>query len=276
MKRIVSLLLALLCLWISGAALAEKVHYTVHLETGTEIFSEPNFDADVVMRLPREGYFTILEEQPDSKGSVWGRLKSGAGWVLLMTASGKPQLPYRLSLPAWTPISPEPSYDVDCELIVGEKGVFTIVEEQPDGEGNIWGRLKSGAGWVDLTLVENAGDPPVTATYAEAAPLTPENHSAFASEEPEYAVHLAFRANEPVTAVRITALELVEEGYAEAELLHELSVMEADTYLVAEVVFYGDMTAYGLFFTDAKGVEHRCMVSISGRNGGVVLEELIP
>ena len=35
--------------------------------------------------------------------------------------------------------------------LVGEAGTYTIVEEALDPDGNTWGRLKSGAGWVCLT-----------------------------------------------------------------------------------------------------------------------------
>ena len=40
-----------------------------------------------------------------------------------------------------------PSYDDIFVATVGEKGVYTIVEEATDAEGNLWGRLKSGIGW---------------------------------------------------------------------------------------------------------------------------------
>lgn len=276
MRRKLSLFLALLCMLTASAALSEEVHYIVQQATGTMIYSAPDLSARVVLQLPHEGYFTIVEEQHDQHGNVWGRLKSGAGWVVIRTASGVPQLPYRISLPAWTPVSSEPSYDVDCRMIIGEEGVFTIVEEQHDGEGSIWGRLKSGAGWVDLTCVRTSENPPVTANYAEAVPLTPENHSVFSAGKSEDAVRIAFRANEPLTAVRLTALELVDAGYAEAALLHELPVLEEDTYLVAEVVFYGDMTAYGISFTRADGTEQHCTVTISGRNGGVIMAPRFP
>ena len=36
-------------------------------------------------------------------------------------------------------------------------GTYTIIEEQTDSDGNIWGKLKSGLGWICLTPPENEG-----------------------------------------------------------------------------------------------------------------------
>lgn len=49
-----------------------------------------------------------------------------------------------------TEIYEGPSYDSGIADIIGEAGVYTIVEECTDDYGNIWGRLKSGAGWIWL------------------------------------------------------------------------------------------------------------------------------
>ena len=38
----------------------------------------------------------------------------------------------------------------DAVALIEEAGVYTIVEEAFDGYGNLWGRLKSGAGWIRL------------------------------------------------------------------------------------------------------------------------------
>lgn len=169
-----------------------------------------------------------------------------------------------------------PSYDEFCVGTVKEKGTFTIVEESDDGEGHLWGRLKSGAGWIDLTHVrsEAIADWPVSAAFAEDCPPGDVYHR-FTAEESEYTVWLAFRAYEPLTAVQLVSLNMAaEEGFAIEEPLCALAAFTPDAPLVAGVTFPGDMSAYGLLFIDAEGVQRLFAVSISGRNGMLLLEEL--
>ena len=169
-----------------------------------------------------------------------------------------------------------PSYDEFCVGTVLVKGTFTIVEEVDDGEGHLWGRLKSGAGWIDLTHVrsEEIAAWPVSAAFAEDCPV-PEGSVTFCTEDSEYTSWIAFRACEPLTNVALVSLDLAAEADAiPAEVLAFLPDMSPDAPLLAGVVFYGDMTTYGLSFTDADGVARLFAVSISGRNGMLILEEL--
>ena len=168
-----------------------------------------------------------------------------------------------------------PSYDEFCVGTVRKAGVYTIVEEVDDGEGHLWGRLKSGAGWIDLTHVrsEEIAAWPVSAAFAADCPPKNACH-AFWMPEDEFVSWLVFRAYEPLTEVRVVTLELTDAGYAVGETLHALPVLTPDLPLLAGVVFYGDMTAYGLAFTDASGQPRLFEASISGRNGMLVLHEL--
>ena len=43
-----------------------------------------------------------------------------------------------------------PGYDYCFVDTVRQRGTYTIVEEVRDSEGNLWGRLKSGKGWICL------------------------------------------------------------------------------------------------------------------------------
>ena len=67
------------------------------------------------------------------------------------------------------PIWDGPGYDYFLIVTVEEAGVYTIVEEEVDAEGNLWGQLKSGIGWIDLTLLEReeAEPPLLTGNFAE-------------------------------------------------------------------------------------------------------------
>lgn len=169
-----------------------------------------------------------------------------------------------------------PSYDEFCVGTVREKGTFTIVEEAEDGEGHLWGRLKSGAGWIDLTHVrsEEVAAWPISAAFAEDCP-PPDVHYRFTAEENEYTVWIVFRAYAPLTDVRLVSLNMAaEEGFAMEETLCTLDALTPDAPLLAGVVFPGDMSACGLLFTDEAGAQRLFSVSISGRNGMLLLEEL--
>lgn len=169
-----------------------------------------------------------------------------------------------------------PSYDDDCIGTVGSAGLYTIVEEVDDEEGHLWGRLKSGAGWIDLTHVRDAEIAawPVSAAFAGDCP--PQSlHYCFRAEDSEYTAWLAFRAYAPLTDVHFVRLDLgAEEGVDLSAPLFSLSELNPGLPLVTGVVFYGDMTAYGLVFTDADGLTRLFCASISGRNGMLLLEEL--
>lgn len=167
-----------------------------------------------------------------------------------------------------------PGYDEFCVGTVREAGVYTIVEEVQDGEGHLWGRLKSGAGWLDLTHVRSAqvAAQPVSAAFAEQCMPAGGFHG-YAMAEDDAMTWLAFRAYQPLSNVRLVNLVLTEEGFAVGESLHTLPEMTPETPLLAGVVFWGDMTTYGLLFTDEAGQERFFAAYISGRNGMLILEE---
>lgn len=172
------------------------------------------------------------------------------------------------------PIFDGPGYDAGYVSTVREAGVYTIVGEALDEEGNLWGRLKSGAGWVDLTHVRSPeiAALPVSAGFAEGSLPVDAAHT-FLMEDSEYTVWLAFRAYEPLTDVRFVSLALTDEGFSIDRTLYALPEMTAEQPLLTGVVFLGDMTTYGLHFRDGSGVRRFFAVSISGRNGMLILEE---
>ena len=68
------------------------VPYTTSLGAAVSIFDGPSYDYTYVQSVGQDGIYTIVEEAYDSEGNLWGKLKSGLGWVLLeeaYTASGR-------------------------------------------------------------------------------------------------------------------------------------------------------------------------------------------
>lgn len=184
---------------------------------------------------------------------------------------------YTLRLHAAVPIFSDPTYDAFCERIVGEDGVYTIVEEVEDPEGIRWGKLKSGAGWVDLAAAERYT--PVTAAYADDALLQSGAYIEAISSDSEYATTIAFRAREKVLGVAVTRLEpdMTDfDGYEITETLYTIHELLPGMPLVVDVEFYGDMTAYGITFATPDETYYFCAVTVSGRNGMLVMEEYEP
>lgn len=181
-------------------------------------------------------------------------------------------LPYTVTLDASMALYDEPSYDGCYQQIVGEDGVYTIVEEAEDGEGNRWGKLRSGAGWVDLTAAEFffQAPPVLTVCYAE-EPLLAGKVIEHIVDDSEYMERIALRSRERLTELRLYAVELREEGLALGAELDALDALEAGTALVLGVTFPGDMSMYAIACRDSGGTEHCFTVSVSGRNGALVL-----
>ena len=170
-----------------------------------------------------------------------------------------------------------PSYDDALLGTVQEAGTYTIVEETWDTEDNLWGRLKSGAGWIDLTQVRQRLEfpEPLSAGYADDRLL---HCGAFLHAAPApdaYAVPVVFRAHETLTDITLWTMELQETMILSEEIFY-LSRLEPDTPFVAELSFPGDMTTYAVCFTDSSGNTHCRCISISGRNGALELYEYTP
>lgn len=128
--------------------------YVIQLSIYTDIYKTPSFSSYNGDYVEESNIYTIVAEKWDQDGNLWGKLKSGRGWVLLSAYSTPVQseLPYTVNLSADTAIYKGPSLDTDYVRSVAKNGVYTIVEESWDSVGNLWGKLKSGLGWVFLRV----------------------------------------------------------------------------------------------------------------------------
>ena len=152
--------------------------------------------------------------------------------------------------------------------LVGETGVYTIIEEQKDADGNTWGSLKSGAGWICLT------DPVLAPIYADYAPEDFNAYHAYWSDETDYITAIGFTPAERLTNVKFGLLDWFEtESWQMAEELYTMDELDPDHAFLAQVVFWGDMTTYGISFTDADGAQRHFAVSISGKDGSLCCTE---
>ena len=161
-----------------------------------------------------------------------------------------------------------PAFLSGAVAMVEEAGTYTIVEEAQDRDGNTWGRLKSGAGWICLT------EPALAPIYADYAEESFNAYHAYWSDETDYITSIGFTPAEKLTNVRFGLLDWFEtESWQMAEELYTMDEIDPDRTFLAQVVFWGDMTTYGISFTDADGAERHFAVSISGKDGSLVCQE---
>ncbi len=171
-----------------------------------------------------------------------------------------------------------PGYDYAFAGTVEMKATYTIVAEQKDAYGILWGKLKSGAGWVDLDEVRarNEAYEQVSANYAPDSVVKGEVFRKYLVEDSEYTVMVAVRSYEIVHNVRLSTLMANGENMDDDQLLDTFTeFMPGDIYLIG-LTFPGDMTSYCLSYVDVSGVTHYFSISISGRNGSLVFGEFQP
>ena len=170
-----------------------------------------------------------------------------------------------------TMIYAAPGFVNEVTALVEEAGAYTIVEEATDADGNLWGRLKSGLGWVCLT------EPALAPIHADYAAEDFNAYHAYWSDETDYITAIGFTPAEKLTNVEFGLLDWFEtESWQMAEVLYTMDELDPDRCFLAQVVFWGDMTTYGISFTDADGAVRHYAVSISGRDGSLVCSEYLP
>ena len=264
MKRKLSLLIALLmCACSFTAAFAS---YTLSLPEGSAVYAEPGYYGEIAETISADGVFTIVEEQRDACGNLWGRLKSGAGWVALSFED------YLMPLYAGDEIYAGPGYDFPIADGLTADGTFTITAQAWDSADNLWGKLKSGAGWVFIKSESAMAYSPIFVDYAGEELLAKGPYEYVLVDESLDASEIAIYANETLKDVCFSLLEYTDEGFIENPL-YNAPVITIEKPLVAAVAFYGSNTTYGLSFTDALGVHRLFAISISGMDGSLVLTE---
>lgn len=176
-----------------------------------------------------------------------------------------------IKIKGYIPVFEGPSYDDVYKQTIGKDGVYTITEETVDTEGNKWGRLKSGIGWIDMSLQEKYSNSPIVIShiYEDIG-----EYEEYIADDSEFTEKIAFVANEKLTDVRFLSLTHDGINLVEDKILYEINELTPDKAFVLGVVFYGDMTTYGVSFRDEDGLNHLYSIYTSGRNGSLVWEEV--
>jgi len=182
---------------------------------------------------------------------------------------------YRIALEGTEYIYDGPGYDWDYARIVGEDGIFTIVAQQLDEEGNLWGRLKSGVGWVNLTArqQESYRSAPIRACFAQPSLLQNTLFYQYNGASGEDAVGIYIRPTRDLQLCSVYRMELTDWGMEPGKQYTAIQGMKAGMPMVLQVRFDGDMTAYGVTAVDMEGNVYRYVLSVSGRDGTLVLSQ---
>lgn len=155
------------------------------------------------------------------------------------------------------PIYSGPGYEYNYVNTVGAAGVFTIVEEATDSRGNLWGRLKSGAGWIDLTHNRKY----FAFISAGLAGSTEQGNLFYSDTNDEYSCRIAITAN---TNLNFEFYEVF--GNPRTITTGHLNAGEV---FVIQLSFPGDLTTFGITATNSSGETQRFNFYQSGMDGSL-------
>lgn len=175
--------------------------------------------------------------------------------------------PYLTQLPAEACVFKSADPDSAFVQTIGDDGTFNITEEVRGENGDVWGRLKSGIGWVNLSDPYCDGEqlPPVTISRAGKEVLANYHHSAVIHTE--YERKICFVAHETVTDLRIVFTNAGEMG----DTVYTQDKLEPGTPLVAHLSYAGDFFGYYLYYTDANGASHSNYIGESLMDGSITV-----
>lgn len=116
---------------------------------------------------------------------------------------------------------------------------------------------------------------PAAITFADDAFLHEGEYLFCRADPSEYSYKIAVFPKNEITNVRFSSLQLGDAFWETDRILYENAFITRDRPLVIEVTFWGDMTTFGLDFTDEYGLERHYLISISGKNGQLYAEEYL-
>ena len=168
-----------------------------------------------------------------------------------------------------------PGYEYNYAGTVEVAGVYTIVDEAYDAYGELWGKLKSGAGWINLSHSRNHSTPVGSSNYFVKAYRAGDNEKGdvfIPDSTIDYAQKIGFQASKSVVFELYEINVMVDP----AEIVRYLGTgyLSAGETLIAEIGFHGDFTTYEIKVTDDYGVMHRYELSQSLMDGSLCFTQV--
>ncbi len=151
--------------------------------------------------------------------------------------------------------------------------------------GALWTDLESRIQPIELTPfseyeMENSSETPVRVQMLSGVPSDSYPHLAFVPEEvADTQSYVLFSVSQPVNNFKLLNLSFenaAEDGKAsfKMEEYYAVDTLTPDCPLVAAITFAGDIPSNGIFYTDEDGTAHTYSLSISGKDGSLVLDEI--
>ena len=173
------------------------------------------------------------------------------------------------------PIYDGPGYQ--CTLVdrISTPGVYTIVEETRDAEGNLWGKLKSGIGWIHVAYMNTdvAGVAPIVLDYADEDLIAGGHFYACGNSGAEYVIPAVIHGKLHLNNILLCEMVMDEwGGLTPGQTVGSWQELPVDIPIVAYLEFPGDFTTYGLSFTDDYGNSYAYIFYLSGMDGSLVLD----
>ena len=118
---------------------------------------------------------------------------------------------------------------------------------------------------------------PVSADYADEDLLSrTEDYDLLVLDESEYRVDVAITATETVTDIQVVSIPMDDMGFRLGAVLGTLDAITPGRPFVVAMAFPGDMPNTALVFTDSDGAVHYCAISMSGKDGSLLLTPFEP
>ena len=259
-------------------------------QANESVFSGPGYDYDFAGALAEPGFYLIVAETQDTHGNYWGKLKTGNGWIDLTRVRGlggscypyeepateaptePPTEPpteaptefasYLITIPRATqPIYQQPTYSSKMVGTVEIAGIYTIVDEAWDSSGILWGKLKSGAGWVDLLDIQRSTQEPeleFTVDFATDYLLNSNNYHYLEISHSAYTCMVVIRVNKTVRDFEFM-------GY------YRLDQLTPQKPLVVSLEFTDTNSFYFTYYDETTGYYESMSFYQSGKDGSIVL-----
>ena len=191
-------------------------------------------------------------------------------------AAATPDTSYTIALTADVAIyaGSDPDYGYTGST-VGQDGVYTIVAEEYDEFGDLWGCLKSGAGWVNLSGIragksESHG---LIASFTDEALMNSGNYEYAILHDTTYSMNVLLKADRRIWDLWIAPYDYSSGTGVVLPSIYDRHRMDAGENLVIKVDFPGDMTTYHISFNDG-GFRRSFALTLSGRDGSPWLWEI--
>lgn len=171
-------------------------------------------------------------------------------------------LPYLLKIASRDEkIYSAPAYQGDLVGYVEEAGTYTIVEEHTEN-GIIWGRLKSGAGWVNVTDIRKNTDLYISVGEGGRDAL---------GTKTEYALSIRVTAYREITDVKLYP-DSLGDSFEDGPAVYTAQKLKPGEAITAYMEFPGDMSVWVVSFT-CDGERHAYGIMLSGLDGSPYLTE---